>query len=341
MSLSIQAAAGVLVLASLATAGIGVPTAHAGTAKQGDGTPICAFSGFTYDPATRSLTIACQDAPPPPPPPPPPPACTSTASGSFSFWLPQSGPHRAGDGVGLQVTRSYATNCAYTLTWTVTAPAGVTVNVNGNTSGTGTIAFADQDYVPKPPLVTTTASADATVDITLSGTVPGGVTPFATHRLEIQGSGPPPVNGCTTGAAQQTGTFTVGNQKIVLPLRPGETGAVAFTPTAASGVIVLSTTDTINTPADADHEVTISSCPNDFGESISPFCRYGANFVGSSRWVNTGTQSPVMPYHCPVEAGKTYYMNVRQVKIGTTVNSCNGPGYLNGACEVRLQNTGL
>ncbi len=64
--------------------------------------------------------------------------------------------------------------------------------------------------------------------------------------------------------------------------------------------------------------------------------------MGSSRWANTGLVTPLAFYHCQVEAGKTYYMNVRQVQLGTTTPSCtNPPAATNGGCEVRLQNTGL
>lgn len=308
-----------------------------GTAKQSNGTAICTFNGFSFDSATNTLTVNCTTTPPPPPPPP---TCSATASGSFSFWLPASGAYLSNTNAPLQVTRSNAMDGACDLTYTVTAPAGAIVTVNGSSAATGTIRFEDQDYAIKMLNVVVKTSVDAAVDITLTTTASGGVTPFATHTVYVTGVPDQQVPGCNT-SANYLDTFTIANQKIVFALKPGETGAIAITPTASSGVITLSTTDTINTPSDADHEVTISTCPGDFSTTVPAVCRYSANFVGSSRWMNTGAQSPVLAYHCPVTAGTKYYMNVRQVKLGTTINSCNGPAYLNGACEVRLQNTGL
>lgn len=321
---------GALVTALVALAPVPVQAQANGTAKQSNGSSICTFNGFTFDSATNTLIVKCTNSPPP---------CTSTASGSFSFWLPASGAYLSGATAPLQVTRSNAMDCKYDLTYTVSAPAGATVTVNGSSAPTGTVTFNDQDYAVRNLNVVVTSAIDAAVDITLTSTAPGGVTPFAKHTVYVTG-GTGPILGCST-TATYLDTFTVANRKIVFALKPGETGAVAITPNATSGVITLSTTETINTPADADHEVTISICPGDFSANVAPLCRYSANFVGSSRWINTGAVSPILAYHCPVEAGKKYYMNVRQVKLGTTINSCNGPGYLNGACEVRLQNTGL
>lgn len=313
--------------------GLALPApAHAqGTAKQASGGASCTFGGFVFDPATNTMSVQCTSTTVT--------TCTSTASGAFSFATASSGPIASGNAGTVQVTRTGASDCAYSLTWSVAAPAGTTVTVNGSSAATGLLVFADKDTTAKTLSVVATTSAAADVVITLSGTVPGGITPNATHTMRFNPSG---IEGCSTPAPDKTGTFTVANQKIVFQLKPGEVGAVAFTPSLTGGVIVLSTTDTIMTPPEADHEVTISRCPNDFGDAIGPFCRYSANFVGSSRWVNTGNVTPLAFYHCAVEAGKTYYMNVRQVKLGTTTHSCaNPPSSTNGGCEVRLQNTGL
>lgn len=152
----------------------------------------------------------------------------------------------------------------------------------------------------------------------------------ATNTLTFPCTGTNPQPACNT-AADQMSAFTVSAQKIVFSLRPGEVGAAAFTP-VVGGQMVLSTTETIFTPPVADHEVTIAPCPGDFSATIPAQCRWAANYVGSSRFASI---NPTAPYQCPLNPGQRYYFNVRQVKLGTTVNSCPA-----GACQVRLQITG-
>jgi hypothetical protein len=110
---------------------------------------------------------------------------------------------------------------------------------------------------------------------------------------------------------------------------------VAFTPNAGQ-TIKLSTSDTVNTPSYADHEVAISECPGDFAPTYP--CEYQSIYVGSTMTTYGGTSGPV--YACKLKPGTTYYMNVRQVVKGnTSLPSCpSGPtGAPPGACEVRTQ----
>lgn len=326
--------------AFVALASWSVPTYAAGTAKDATGKAICDFSSFSYDATTNTLTVSCTSAPTNPDPNPPAQCNTALPAGTFSFWQPSSSA-ASGATTDVQITRSNAMNCPYTFTWTVSASAGMTVTVNGSSATSGTITFADQDYAVRHLNVVGTGALDGTVTLTLTGGPANGITPFGTHTISVKGSGAPSTGGSVTKAGCATSattgaSFVMSNQKIVFQLKPGETGAASFTPTIG-GLMTLSTTETVNTPAEADHEVTISPCPGDFTEAVPAACRYTANYVGSSRWANI---APYAPWQCAVNPGQEYFMNVRHVKLGTTINSCNGPGYLNGACEVRLQITG-
>lgn len=308
-----------------------------GTAKQANGTTICTFSGFTYNSSDNTLSITCTDAPPPPPP------CTSQASGTFSFWRPDSGA-TSGVSTTLEVTRSVAIDCAYNLTYTVSAPAGVTFTVNGSASPTGTVTFANQDYAVKtlPIIVNSTTNVAVTVTLSSAKTIPMGITPFATHTLYVTGK---PNTGGVPGceaypAATYTDKFTVNGQKITYRLKPGETSATEVPLSAAAGSIALSTIETVNTPADADHQVVISRCPGDFTSvPIPSACASHFLFNGGTLDLNTGLVSPLQTYHCKGNPGTSYYVNIRQVKRDApTLNSCNsGLGY----CEVRLQIQGF
>lgn len=141
---------------------------------------------------------------------------------------------------------------------------------------------------------------------------------------------PPAPLGCATHATYTT-NFTYSGQKFVFALAPGETAAIAFTPRAGT-LPQVSTTETVMTPANADHEVTVSKCPGDF-TPIAP-CKFAANYVGLSMQLTTGTPTGMQVfYQCPVQAGTTYFMNIRQVVKGAPYfNSCT-----QGSCEVRAQ----
>jgi hypothetical protein len=140
--------------------------------------------------------------------------------------------------------------------------------------------------------------------------------------------------GCATSANYME-TFSFGGQKHVFSLKPGESAAVAFTAAAGTNPSV-STTETVNTPASADHEVTVSNCPGDFTKTAP--CEYQSNYVGLSMNTTTGTPTGMQAwYQCAIPAGQTMYMNIRQVVKGaTSINSCN-----QASCEVRAQIQGL
>ena len=138
--------------------------------------------------------------------------------------------------------------------------------------------------------------------------------------------------GCST-RSDLSGAFTMNAQKIVFNLAPGQTGAASFHPPTGTS-FTLSSTETISTPTNADHEVSISQCPGDFS-AVYP-CRYDAYFVGSGMSLYGGS-SGGRPYECKTDPTKTWYLNVRQVVRGMpTQNSCT-----QGACEVRVQIQGI
>ena len=311
---------------------------NAGKLYRPDGTEMCTITGFTFDQASGALRVAgCLDEKPKDGGGKP---CDAATAGKFSFTQATNVDAPAGSTTTtVTITRSYNLVGSCALTWSVSASNGATASVGGQTSGT--ITFADADYAAKTLQVTTAGgSAAGQVVVTLgagTGTPPELIWPFNTQTWNVAALGG---NGCPT-AATHNGTFTLPNQKVTFALKAGETGAVAFTPTAGSVAMTLSTTDTVNTPAGADHEVTISRCPGDFSDQVAAQCRYQSQYTGSTRWASV---SPTAPYQCPLTAGQTYFMNVRQVVMGSNppVNSCSGgPAILGGACEVRLQNTGL
>ena len=342
---------GVIAAAFVAAAALApVTPAQAQVAKKDDGSTICTYTSFTYDSATNTLVLkGCSGTTPPPPPPPPPTSCPADSFSSGKFSLTQATNTDApatSTNTTVMVTRSYNLNGRCNLTWTLSATNGATATVGG--ANTGTITFEDNDYAPRTLTVTTTGGTSAgvvTVNLApASGTPADAVGPFANQTFNVAaastGGGNPPPPGCSTSATKND-TFVVSNQKITFALKAGETGAVAFTPTANSTSMTLSTTDTVNTPAGADHEVTITTCPGDFSTSVPAQCRYQVQYTGTTRWASV---APTAVYQCPLVAGTTYYMNVRQVIQGSNppTNSCTGgPAILGGACEVRLQNTGL
>ena len=94
---------------------------------------------------------------------------------------------------------------------------------------------------------------------------------------------------------------------------------MAYTPTATATIWKVSTSDTVNTPSSADHEVTISTCPGDF-TPVWP-CEYQAQYTGATMTTQASATAPI--YACKLVVGTKYYMNVRQVVKGSTgVNSC-------------------
>lgn len=141
--------------------------------------------------------------------------------------------------------------------------------------------------------------------------------------------------GCATTATYNGATFTFTGQKFVFALAPGESAAIGFIPLPNTSP-QLATTETVMTPPNADHQVAVSRCPGDF--SPAPPCRFDANYIGLSMATSTGAIFGLARFSvCPLQAGVTYYMNVRQVVKGAP----QFPSCTQGSCEVRVQIQGL
>jgi hypothetical protein len=290
------------------------------------------FSSFTYDVATNTLNVSnCGGTTP-----------VQTA-GTFS-WAASTATIDANATAPLvvRVNRNglNGSNAGfYVVDYTVSASSAMTGWwFNGSRSG-GQFAFGDGvafvDLGFMPGGVAGTVTVTLTAVSAGTGMAVGGATTLTINVTTPGGGGnnpPPPPIGCSTNS-NYTNSFTVVGQKFVYSLKPGETAATAFVPKAGTSP-ELSTSDTVNTPPGADHEIVISKCPGDFtGTSMgaaAPLCRLNSLYKGGVVRT-TATGSPF--WYCTVNAGETYYMNVRQVKYdNTSVNSCDF-----ASCEIKVQ----
>lgn len=297
------------------------------------------FSSFSFDSGTNTLTVNnCATTTPPPAPAPAPVAGAS----SYSIVLGAVST-TTGNSINVTVQRTGGTMAeGLDLNASATGLTGWAFNGVGSNAW-HTLNFASGEmsksisFIPGSTAGSLTLMLGGVIGTNGSTTVGGGQTVTVTLGVS---QAPPPPPGCATSATYNE-VFQYANQKIVFSMKPGETGSAAFTPSGSTALMYLSSTETINTPADADHEVVLSKCPGDF--TLSYPCRYQANYVGSSMQGNTAASL----WQCPLTPGVTYYLNVRQVKLRTNQSdpvqpSClNPPSYGNGKCEVRLQNTGL
>ena len=309
-------------LAAIITTWAPISEGANGSAQKSDGTPVCTYSGFNFDAGTNILSIACD---------------TVVAGQPGTFSLAASPTTVVPNGTAnITVNRSGGTTGTYSVAYTatVTGLTGATLNGTAVPAGTfsATVNFGEGQGSQSFPFAA--GSTEGSLSMTLGAVQATGTTTTptttagATTATITVANGVTPPPGCTTSATYNT-PFLVSGQKTVFKLKPGETAAAAFTP-AANQTIKVSTTDTVNTPSAADHEVTVSQCPGDF-TPVWP-CEYQAQYTGSTM----NTQSTATPpiYACKLTAGTKYYMNVRQVVKGnTSVNSC--PFTL--GCEVRVE----
>ncbi len=105
-----------------------------------------------------------------------------------------------------------------------------------------------------------------------------------------------------------TNEFVTNNQKIVRRVPPGRAWATSFVPEAGERILV-STTETLLTPTDLEHEVSVSECLGDFTDKA---CTYTAQYNGSSI-VMSAESLPPRYISCHLVPGRTYYMNYRAV----------------------------
>jgi hypothetical protein len=311
-----------IALAAVITAWAPTSDGASGTARKSDGTQICSYSGFSFDSTSNILNITCDTQVPGQP-------------GTFSV---SASPIQVvpGGTATVNVLRSGGSTGTYSVAYTatVTGLTGATLNATAIPSSfTSSLDFAEGETVK--PYTFNAGTTEGSLTLALGAVTPTGTTTAATTTAGAttatitvaNGTTPPP--GCTTSATYNT-PFTVSGQKIVFKLKPGETAAASFTP-AANQTIKVSTTDTVNTPPTADHEVAVSQCPGDF-TPVWP-CEYQTQYTGSTMTTQSATTAPI--YACKLTAGTKYYMNVRQVVKGnTSVNSC--PLTTTG-CEVRVE----
>lgn len=283
----------------------------------------CNYSSFSYNATTQQLDITCMTTGIDPNAP----STFSWSGGATTSSTPTSVTLTRGGG---SLGSAYTVDYSFTGTfgdWSIGSPAtccGGSVTFQANETSK-TVPFNPGTGSGTMYVITNAVSGSPTA------TVPG------MYTFNVSPSGgttlPPPPN-CATSANYME-TFSYSGQKHVFSLKPGESAAVAFVPSAGTSPS-LSTTETVNTPASADHQVVVSSCPGDFTKPAP--CEYEANYVGLSMNTTTGTPTGIQAwYQCAIPAGQTMYMNIRQVVKGaTSINSCN-----QASCEVRAQIQGL
>lgn len=301
----------------------------------------CNFTTFSYNATTQQLDIQCSGTPVTQPPP-----VTNDTTPSTFTW--SGGATTAGTPGNVILTRGGGSvGQEYTLGYSVVGsfggwsvpPTGTGGNSPGVTvdgfGGTGTVLFRAGET--SKTIVFNPGGGSGSVWFTTNSLVgsPASTAP-GVYRFEVAASVvAQPVAGLPAHCAafpspQHSETFAFGGQKHVFNLRPGEHASVAFISNGAGPQ--LSTTETVNTPASADHQVVVSECPGDFTKTAP--CAFESNFIGLS--MNTTTGNPTgwsAYYQCKIPLGSRVFMNIRQViKGNTSVNSCT-----QGACEVRAQ----
>ena len=335
LSRLLKAAAAVTMAASAVAF---APLAHAqtGTVSVGNCTTTnTAMTGFAWNGST--LTVNCGTVVVGPPPTIDPLAGTFRLSAA-------SNTVNGGAVDTVYVERITGWLNAYTIAYTITA--------TGNASATpssGTVSFGDKDGASRP-IAINTGTGGGTLTVTLGAVTPATTTAAGVYTLTVNGTTqPPPVGGggdwktdaatpqvaCSTGA-NYSDFFRSNGQKAQFTLKGGESAAVAFIANGGTQP-QLSTTETINTPAYAEHEIVVSQCPGDFSQPF-PCEQHPATIAGGYVAGNSGVAQP--PYmvgaYCQLTPGNKYYMNVRQTVKGTTTPSCPTATNPQG-CEIRTQ----
>jgi hypothetical protein len=293
----------------------------------------CNFTTFSYNPTTQTLDIQCTSGTTQPPP-------TNDTSPSTFTW--SGGTTTANTPSVVVLTRGGGSlDQTYTVSFSVVGNFGGWTYPPNPAANGGTATFGPG--VTRVELPFNPGGGTGRVWFTptaLTGS-PAASNP-GVYAFDVTAAAvvnPPignlPAHCAAFPAPQYNETFTFGGQKHVFNLKPGEHASVAFTSNGAGPQ--LSTTETVNTPASADHQVVVSDCPGDFTKPAP--CAFESNYIGLSMNTTTGTPSGWSAfYQCQIPLGGRRFMNIRQVVKGTgaptatPVNSCN-----QGACEVRAQ----
>jgi len=294
------------------------PAAHAaGKALYNNGTGCASFSSFRYDATTNTLTLDCMTVT----------IIEVPGPASYSVALSTTSTV-AGTSVGVTLNRSGGTPAeSVDLSVIATTLSGWSFNGVGS-SGWQTLQFAAGEASKSMTFSPGTSAGSLTLQ--LGGVIgtSGSTTNNNPQTISVTG-GILGVPGCAN--SNYLNAFTVTGQKYTYSLKAGETASTSFV-AKADRQTEVSTSDTVNTPPGADHEITVSTCPADFSATIAPTCHLKSLYKGGVvRTTTTGSPD----YYCQLNAGTTYYMNVRQVKYDdSNVNSCD-PNY--SSCEVKVQ----
>lgn len=312
-------------LAIAATISSIAPATALGQGKVGynGGSGCTNFSTFTYDAANNQLTVNC--------------TVTAPVSGPSSYSVSPSSLNVTRDtDIQTVITRTGGGSVAEALTLTHAAGGISGWNFNGNFTGSQAINFAAGEmsktlnFYSGPTdgwLTFTLAAVSSTVGSTASGSQT-----FNVAGAKVVTPPPGTIPGCATTATYSSNEFTVTGQKFTYSLKPGETAATRITAKAGLQTDV-STSDTVNTPPGADHEITVSKCPGDFTSPVGA-CRLKSLYKGG---VIRTTTTGFPDYNCQLIAGDTYYMNIRQVAYDNSlVNSCTV-----SSCEIKVQVQGF
>ena len=186
-------------LAAVITAWAPISEGANGTAQKSDGTPVCTYSGFSFDAASNVLNITCDTVVAGQP------GTFTLSAGPLSVSSPGSATITVSRGGG--ATGGYTVPYSFTATgltgWSLTSPNSVTpITANGSDF----VTFSDSDSASKsvtfssgttagtfvltvgtpvavaPNVVATTASGNPTISVTLGSQPPPGCTTTATYN---------------------------------------------------------------------------------------------------------------------------------------------------------------
>ena len=333
-----------------------VANAQSGTLTLSNPSSCSTFSGFTWNGSALSVTCTSTGTTNPNPV-----TCDTTKPGAFSWVAPTTATITPGGSVTGTIQRVGGCKGQYTITFGTDASAYPGVSV----SPTNSVDFPDGSTATSQPAmtqnVTVTTSANTpigtNVSVYLNGftSSTGSGTPAigGTFVASVQATQPPPPpppqgNGCTTTAtynvalnsATQIFMGTFGEPGSLPALRPGESIAASFTyvDNGSWGEVDLSQVTNPTAGGTVDTEVSIDACPGNFPATTGPtLCDHRVTYPATGGPVAYGFTNATNFGWCPLQQGKTYYINIRNVQAN--YNSPQGtPSCPNSAgCALRFR----
>ena len=347
MSLALKGAATAFLALGIAALAP-VANAQTGTLTLSNPTSCSSFSGFTWNGSTLSITCTSSTTNPPPTT-----TCDTTQPGAFSWASPTSATITPGSTATGTIVRTGGCKGQYTITFGTDAAAypGVTV------SPTNSVSFADGSATSQTVTVTTTASTPVgtNVSVYLNGftSSTGSGTPAigGTFVAAVQATQPPPPppptgNGCSTSAtynvALNGGTqlyWGTNEYDSRPPLKPSETIAASFTyvDSGSWGEVDLAQVTNYVQGGTVDTEVSIDACPGNFpATTADTACDKRVSYPATGGPVIYGFTNGATFGMCALQPGKTYYVNIRNVRTtygsGTSSSCTNTNG-----CAIRFR----